>query len=376
VGLLEMKLIPFDVVETFEETSEVPEGVKEIKAPDLWAKGITGTGVVVAVLDTGMAPHSDLQGRIIGGRNFTSTNAEDYTDRHGHGTHVAGTIAAIANGQGVVGVAPESRILVGKVLGDDGRGTFDGIVSGIRWAADWSGPNGENVTIISMSLGGSVDYPDLHEAIRYAVSKGILVICAAGNEGDNNADTDEYAYPAAYPEVVAVGAVNTFWMEIPNFSNSNGEVDLVAPGVGISSTYLNDAYAKMSGTSMAAPHAAGAAALVLQLFDSRYGRRPTEAELYAQLIRRTQDLGKDRRLQGNGLINLLIDSGKPAPESVDIRTAIEALTKIPLGIGDEMIIDSPEFWMSLVQKFEADPVKYEEFRFVSLLIRKFYISKL
>jgi major intracellular serine protease len=316
VGGMEMKLVQYEVVETQETASEIPEGVKGIGAPELWAQGITGAGVTVAVLDTGVAGHPDLSGRILGGRSFVGNDPADYTDGHGHGTHIAGIIASIENGLGVVGVAPGVKVLVGKVLGDKGPGRIGWVVEGIRWAADWTGPENERVSIISMSLASQKDYPELHEAVRYAVGKGILVVCSAGNEGDADADTDEYAYPAVYPEVMTVGAINTLRMDFPFFTNSNGEVDLVAPGVGIMSTYLNNSYAKLSGTSMAAPHVAGAAALIIQQFCKEHGRRPLQAELYNELIRRTVTVKGERRIEGNGLLQLLADRGKADPAGV------------------------------------------------------------
>lgn len=371
---MEIKLLPHTMGAAEIVSAEVPEGVKAVHAPELWDKGVTGAGVIVAILDTGVAAHPDLAGRVIDGNDFTG--AGQYTDGHGHGTHVAGTIAAIANGSGVVGVAPSASLVIGKVLRDDGKGPVQWITDGIRWAADWRGPAGERVDIISMSLGGPDDIQPLHEAVQYAVSADILVVCAAGNDGDGSGDTNEYAYPASYPEVVSVGAFDTFWMEVAAFSNSNGEVDLVAPGCGILSTYLAGGYAKASGTSMAAPHVAGGAALLLQQFRQRYGRAPLEPELYAQLVRRAQRITGKANLEGNGLLNLLLDSGKPDPATVDIRTAITALAAMPLGIGEERILDSPEFWLNLVAKYGRGELTNADFLYIELAFKKFYVSKL
>lgn len=366
---MDLRLLPHDKELGAFGVEEIPEGIRTIHAPELWAKGVDGTGVVIAVLDTGIAPHPELDSRVIDGRDFTGSGS--IKDGHGHGTHVAGI--AVSNTKGV---APGTKLLIGKVLRDDGGGSYLGIVAGIRWAVDWRGPAGERASVITMSLGGPDDIPALRAAIQYAVSSGVLVVCAAGNEGDNSSDTDEYAYPAGYPEVVSVGAFNLAWMEPASYSNSNDEVDIAAPGSGVLSTYLGGGYAKMSGTSMAAPHVAGGAALILQQFRTRYGRYPLEPELYAQLIRRAQRITGDTKLEGNGLLNLLLDSGKPDPATVDIRTAITALASMPLGIGEEHILDSPEFWLNLVNGYEAGILTNADFLYLKLLIQKFYVSKL
>ncbi|MNC07071.1 Intracellular serine protease [compost metagenome] len=333
---------------------DIPEGIKTIHAPELWAKGVDGDGVVVAVLDTGIAPHPDLDVRVIEGRGFTGTAS--YRDGHGHGTHVAGIVASSTKG-----VAPGAKLLIGKVLRDDGDGSYLGIIAGIRWATNWRGPGGERASVIVMSLGGSEDISALHEAIQYAVSTGVLVVCAAGNEGDNSSDTDEYAYPASYPEVVSVGAYNLDWMEPAGYSNSNAEVDIAAPGSGILSTYLGGGYVKMSGTSMAAPHVAGGAALILQQFRQRYGRDPLEPELYAQLIRRAQRITGDPKREGSGLLNLLLDAGLTY-EDLTLDQALDILAHLGK-------IDSPTLWHEVCVTSEAGNY-HPGARFLSVLLRK------
>ena len=175
--------------------------------------------------------------------------------------------------------------------------------NGIHFAIDWRGPEGEKVSVISMSLGGPEDVAELQAAIKRAVDAGIPVVCAAGNEGDGSHDTDEFAYPGAYGEVIQVGAVD-FDRRIANFSNTNDEIDLVAPGIDIYSTFPGGKYASMSGTSMAAPHVSGALALVKNIAEKEFLRELTEAELYAQLVRRTMPLGYPKTAEGNGLLAL------------------------------------------------------------------------
>ncbi|ARK31238.1 S8 family peptidase [Halalkalibacter krulwichiae] len=300
-------LIPYKIETVVKETKVVPPGIELIQAPSLWNQGITGEGVVIAVLDTGCdTSHFELKDQIISGYNFTTdddSNPNIFEDYNGHGTHVCGTIAAAENGKGVIGVAPKVRLLVLKVLGGQGFGDTSWVTEGVQFAMNWRGENGERVRVISMSLGGKEKDLALHQAVQAAVKKDILVVCAAGNEGDGDDQTDEYAYPGAFPEVVQVGSVNNN-REISKFSNTNCKIDLVAPGEDVLSTYLNGEFAVLSGTSMAAPHVSGAAALLIEKGEKEFERRLTEPEVYAQLIKRTVSLHYSRRFQGNGLIHL------------------------------------------------------------------------
>jgi len=295
-----VRLIPYRLIAEVEEVTEVPMGIEMIQAPKVWEQ-TKGKGMTVAILDTGCdLTHPDLKERIIGGRNFTNDDngSEDvYRDYNGHGTHVAGTIAATQNQQGVVGVAPEANLLIVKVLDKNGSGQYEWIINGINYAIE------QKVDIISMSLGGPEDVSELHEAIQKAVENHILVVCAAGNEGDGQDATNEFDYPGSYNEVISVGAINLD-RRISDFSNSNNEVDLVAPGESILSTYLDGKYAKLSGTSMATPHVSGALALIKAIATETFERELTVTELYAQLIKRTVPLGDSPKLEGNGLLYL------------------------------------------------------------------------
>ncbi|MGV3266658.1 MULTISPECIES: S8 family peptidase [Cytobacillus] len=297
-----VRVIPFKVIREEEEVLEVPKGVDLIQAPKMWNE-TKGKGIKIAVLDTGCdLSHADLKDRITGGRNFTDDDNSDpniFKDYNGHGTHVAGTIAAHENDAGVIGVAPEADLLIVKVLNKDGSGQYEWIINGIHYAIE------QNADIISMSLGGPADVPELHDAITAAVKKNILVVCAAGNEGDGDDSTDEFAYPGCYNEVISVGAVN-LERDSSEFTNSHNEIDLVAPGEEILSTFLNGKYATLSGTSMAAPHVSGALALIKDLANKQFERKLSEPELYAQLIRRTVPLGNSPKLEGNGLVYLTV----------------------------------------------------------------------
>jgi subtilisin family serine protease len=174
-------------------------------------------------------------------------------DDEGHGTHVAGTVAAIAgNGAGIAGVAFDSPLIVCKALGADGSGDTSDIASCIAWA------HSKGAKVISLSLGGPAS-KTLRAAVKAAWSgggrDGSLVIAAAGNDGDAGTD-----FPAGYPEVVSVAAVDDAGAHAW-FSNMNDDVEIAAPGVDVLSARAGGGYVRMSGTSMATPHAAGAAAL-------------------------------------------------------------------------------------------------------------------
>ncbi|MDN4493979.1 S8 family peptidase [Ureibacillus aquaedulcis] len=304
---LQVRLIPYTIESIVENTSETPRGVDLIQAPSIWEDSNQGEGIVIAVIDTGIeTDHPDLQDQIIDGKNFTSDYEGDpniFEDNNGHGTHVSGTVAASLNNEGVVGVAPKAKILSLKALTGEGSGNYEWIINAINYAVEWRGPEQERVRVISMSLGGPVDVPEMHKAIQNAVSQDISVVVAAGNEGDNSEDTFEYSYPGKYNEVIQVGAVDHN-LKLAPFTNTNEEIDLVAPGVEVVSTYPGKKYASLSGTSMATPHIAGAIALLIILSEKEFGRSLSEVEIYAQLIKRTLPLGNRKSSEGNGFLEL------------------------------------------------------------------------
>ena len=284
-----------------------PPGVSLIAARKMWPVTL-GEQSIVAVLDTGIDyTHPDLAGNIIGGVSMIP-GEKDYSDENGHGTHVAGTIAA--NGK-LLGVAPEAKLLAVKVLDKNGSGTYAGINQGIAWARIWQGPKGEKVNIINMSLGGPISNNNMHKEIIQAVQGGISVVCAAGNSGDGNPDTPELAFPAFYDECLAVGAID-LQVGMANFSNYNEHIDIVAPGVATYSTYPDHQYVELSGTSMAAPHISGALALIYSRYVKRFGVYPSFEMIKGLLTYQAIDLEKVGfdNLSGFGLFSFNIDGGK------------------------------------------------------------------
>jgi major intracellular serine protease len=300
-----VKLVPFKV-ESIEQTStEIPYGVAQLEAPEIWEKGEQGEGVVVAICDTGIdINHPCLKDQIIGGKNFTGQGAEDdFTDGNGHGTHVAGIIAGKEDGKGIVGVAPKAKLLICKVLGSDGSGSYQSIIDGINYAASWKGENGERVRIINMSLGGPENDPALEQALLHAISLGIVVVVASGNEGDNNESTYEYSYPAGYRECITVAACDEN-RKLAAFSNNSLEVDVIAAGVKVLSTYPPSQFARLSGTSMATPHISGTMALLINIGEKEFKRGLTESEIYALLAKSAVSLGYQASSEGHGLPQL------------------------------------------------------------------------
>lgn len=220
------------------------------------AWGITkGANVIVAVVDSGVRKtHQDLAGAVLPGIDLVTGSGDGSNDQNGHGTHVAGIVAARANGKGTVGAAPTARILPVRVLDANGSGYSSDVAEGIIWAAD------HGARVVNLSLGGGVPSEGTRTAILYAQGKGVVVVAAAGNSGDSG---NAPLYPAAFDEPIAVGAVDSS-RQRAGFSNYGSYVDVVAPGDSIVSSWSSSdaSYAWASGTSMATPHVAAEAALV------------------------------------------------------------------------------------------------------------------
>ncbi len=257
----------------------VPTGISRIGAdldPTAAIDGVdTRVDADVAIIDTGTGPHADLN--VVGGYNCAT--GRSYNDGNGHGTHVGGTIGALDNDRDVVGVAPGARLWSVRVLGNSGSGSWSSVICGI----DWVTANAGTIDVANMSLGGSgSDDGDcgrstgdaMHDAVCAAVAAGVTFVVAAGNDSQDSAGFT----PAAYDEAITVSALADFDGQagggadatcradeddtFANFSNFGADVDIAAPGVCITSTWKGGGLDTISGTSMATPHVAGAAALL------------------------------------------------------------------------------------------------------------------
>ncbi len=280
----------------FSQPAEVlPWGVERVKANLVWP-GNTADPINVGIIDTGISNrHPDLLANVKGGVN-TINPYKNWNDDNGHGSHVAGIVAAIDNNIGVIGVGPMIDLYAIKVLGASGSGYLSDVIEGIQWAI------AKNMQVINMSLGTSSDIQSFHDAVIAAKNAGVVVVAAAGNSGGS------VIFPAAYPEAIAVSATDKSDV-IASWSSRGPEIDLAAPGVSIYSTYKNTGYATLSGTSMAAPHVAGAAALVLNTnvgsYDANLNGKWDTDEVQKKLQDRAVDFGAPGfdNLFGWGLLN-------------------------------------------------------------------------
>jgi serine protease len=298
----------------------------QIHMPQAW-KVADGEGVIVAVIDTGVAYSDrgkfhlvpDLAGNeFVDGYDFVG-NTKFAHDDHGHGTHVAGTIAQTTNnGIGVAGVAPKARIMPLKVLSASGSGSVAGIADAIRYAAD------KGAKVINMSLGGRFRSKVLERAVKYAHDKGVVVVCAAGNDGSGRV-----SYPAAYPGAVAVAATQ-FDEATTFYSNWGKEIDVAAPGGNtqvdqngdgmpdgvLQNTIVvgdptKDGYFPFMGTSMASPHVAGVAALIV----GQGVTDPVAVEAILKETARTPKTGKmDKDRYGAGIVDAYAAAKKSKSE--------------------------------------------------------------
>jgi major intracellular serine protease len=226
--------------------------LEKFNIPKVWRQS-RGEGVIVAVIDTGCdLMHQDLLPNLLPGKNFVD-HKKPPSDNAGHGTHVSSTIAAIDNGFGMVGVAPETKIIPVKALGDDGTGSLKDVADALYWVADDT-----NADFISMSLGSPTNVKVLEDAIRYAYKKGKIIFCAAGNAGE----TSDIMYPANYSDVISIGAIDEN-LDRTSFTCSGDSLDFLAPGHNILGCIPGNRYALMSGTSMSNPFAIGCASLLL-----------------------------------------------------------------------------------------------------------------
>ena len=276
--------------------------LNRLGAETAW-KTSTGRGVVVAVIDTGVkAAHADLTGHVLAGRDYVAPGTSAL-DENGHGTHVAGIITAIANNsRGIAGLAPNTRILPVRVLGRDGIGDSANVAKAIVWAAD------HGAKVINLSLSSTSSDSAGRAAVAYAISKNVVVVASAGNVACGLFGSPR-SYPAAYDGVLGVGATTSSGA-VASYSSCGSWVDVSAPGSSILSTTLQvpnrslgctPNYCTLSGTSMAAPYAAAAAALEI----AKLGTGAKQATVRSLIQLTADDIGSsgyDTR-SGYGFIN-------------------------------------------------------------------------
>lgn len=268
----------------------IPWGIKRVGAEDAWPVS-QGERVRVAVIDTGIAfDHPDLERNIKGGTNILKPFLPPY-DHNGHGTHVAGTIGAVNNELGVVGVAPKVDLYAVKAFNKDGTAKLSDIIKAVDWCIE------HRMQIINMSFGFNEPSPSFGEAVTRAHRAGILMIAASGNKGTRG----RLEYPAQYNETIGVSSINEE-NNISEFSTIGPAVDITAPGEKIVSTWLNNSFRELSGTSMAVAHVTGVAALML----SRYPRMSSQELAYYLKSSANRLRNVSTYAQGSGLVNATV----------------------------------------------------------------------
>jgi subtilisin family serine protease len=296
-----------------------------------------GKDINVCIIDTGIAKsHPDLAGNIK--KTFNPYEKEWPEDRVGHGTHVAGIVGALDNSIGVIGIAPECNLFIAKGLDDNGFGDWEKIAACIQWAVK------EGAHIINMSLGDPNEPPEIvHNAIKFAASKGVIVVAAAGNDPNSKPSkptVKDLAYPARYEEVIAVAALDKKG-NLAYFSHRGKLLSAIAPGVEIYSCYPPKNYALLSGTSQAAPMISG----VLALLKASY---PSEINNYKDAIAKLQDISKD---------NIVASAGR------DLRIGVPKFANVSVqSIGEELNCYLDEETM---ENFEDFDWKWKGKKFIS-----------
>lgn len=266
---------------------EIGWGVKRIGAePFLDVE--TKNRVRVGIMDTGIhLQHPDLKENIKGGINITG-NPSDYSDDNGHGTHVAGIVGALNNDIGIVGVMPKVDLYAVKVFNSAGEGSLSDIIRGLQWCIN------NKIKLVNMSFGSATDNTTFREVFQNAEKAGVIMVVAAGNDGNEH----KMQFPAKYPETIAVASLNES-NNISSFSSYGPEVDIIAPGEDILSTWNDGGYKKMNGTSMAAPHVTGA---IAQMLNNWGDLTPAQVRQLLKITTRRLPLRSEQ--QGAGLIDV------------------------------------------------------------------------
>lgn len=307
-----LKINGGEVQQTTIPAEESQWSFQAVKSSEMWSKGYTGAGVKVAIIDSGiMTTHPDLA---VAGGVSTVDYTTSYEDDNGHGTHVAGIIGAKKNNIGMVGVAPDAKLYAVKAMGADGDGTLGDVLEGL----DWSIQN--KMDIINLSLSMNYDSELLHDMVDRAYNDGIIVISSAGNDAEKVANPeDSVYYPGKYSSVIAVSSVDQNMVRSSS-SAMGPENEFSAPGVAIVSTWNSGKYAKVSGTSQAAPHVAGALAILKQEYPSM-----SNVQLREELRHHIKDLGVPGRdnQYGYGMVTFANETDVQVPGEVTNLHATE-----------------------------------------------------
>jgi len=284
--MIPMNLLRRITINVNKRSPFIPWGVRRIQAPKAWKYAI-GKKIRIAVIDTGVDySHPDLEHAVRTGYNVLQPHLPPHDD-NGHGTHIAGTIAARGNSSGMTGTAPDAEIYPVKAFDHQGSASISDIVAGIEWCIE------NRMAIINMSFGMRRDSLALREAVRRAYRAGIVIVASAGNDGKRQAD-----YPASYPEVISVGATSRN-RQVLSMSNRGEKIDIYAPGEKVMSTWPGGDYCVLRGTSMAAGYVSGAVALLLSM-----GRRLTPKQVKSILTQNTTPVSHAARRVKTGELNV------------------------------------------------------------------------
>lgn len=337
----------------------LPWGIDRIDADEVG--DVDGRTVHAAVIDTGVSPdHPDLSGNVERGIAVVECSGDcsaPWDDDHDHGTHVAGTVGAIDNNEGVVGVAPNVILHAVKVLDGSGRGSFSDVADGIVRVAN------EGWDVINMSLGGGASSV-VERAVQTAADAGVVIVAAAGNSGPCE---DCVSYPAAYEECIAVSATNSD-DGLASFSSQGPEVEIAAPGVDVLSTVPGGDYQRFNGTSMASPHVAGTVALAIdaEILDPRNAIGSS-----------AEDIGLDPVEMGKGLVDALatlrdrerlggeiIDYPDPVEQGQSVDITVEVtLRPQDIAEGFMIVLEPGPHTVAMDQIQDIDPGETKEHTF-------------
>ncbi len=335
-----VKLPPFKVKKVVATLSEVIDwGLTQLNVPETWLT-TQGENVTVMIIDTGWSDHEDLKEAYNNNlsKSFV-TYEKNKLDGNGHSTHCQGVIGARVNNVGIVGVAPKCNLIAIKALDSRGIGDTKWINNALKYAIE------VKPDVVSMSLGSSQYDKTQHELIKELYKMNIPVICAAGNEGGANAKKNTVNYPAKLPETISVAAFDRNG-NIANFSSWGEEVDVAAPGVDIYSTWLNQEYAMLNGTSMATPFIAGLVALLIAKHNKQEketGKNDckTVEDIRTHLTKYAHDKGEKGKDNswGYGAID-----PKDSIEEPEINTTPDVVPEIPEPPKEDNLSIWQKFW--------------------------------